>query len=332
MQNASARRVRLKTVSTQIKPVVIDTGLLWLLGASGILLAGIAGVDREWTFSLHREKWPRLTSLMGRSLFDGEWIGSGDLSIIFLILVFICYLRADLNPACRLTARWRPHLGFILTAAFLSCFAQVQILKTLVGRARPHLPLLEGIPYSHWFEYGPLFFTDGIHHCSFPSGHTAVAFIFMAPAYVLAGNARYNQRTRMIGAAVGGFSLVNAFFMCLARSMSLNHWISDCLASVLFSWIIIHTMYFHVIRPADREASLSAQSRPLRGLRFWEVHLCVNLCVMLSAVLSVMIGVRAFIRHQELYLMGLMPMGCMIGLAFWDRVKTIYMEAMVPSD
>jgi membrane-associated phospholipid phosphatase len=314
----------LKDVKLENLKQMPDYGLWGLACLTMLLMIGIDQVDRQWTLFLHQHEWPFLTNMMNRTVFKGSWIGDGDLSILFLIFVVFFYILACIKHDTPSLTRWRPHLGFIVIAAFMSCLGSIHTLKWILGRARPSLVLSNQLPYTHWFEFGPHFVTQGIYRGSFPGGHTALSFIFMSLAYALAGDIRHCRNTRYIGVCVGIFAVINALLMCIARSMSLSHWVSDSLASILLSWITIHILYVHVLDLPSQGRANANRRFNVNVPPFWELNFCFNLFIMLLGVLACMFGLRALIRHEGIYWMALIPSGVVIALIFWNRIKSLH--------
>ncbi len=332
MEGAS---VNSKTTQHLLKPLglgtwlqtPVDTTLFYLILAAAGFMAVIIPMDQSLTLWFHRHQCHFLSDFMGRTLFEGDWIGSGDLSIFLLIIVLGVYTHVMVSKDSGMLWYWRPQLGFILISAFWSCLGNIHTLKWIIGRARPISVLHEGLSYSSWFELGPHFVTQGIYRGSFPSGHTAVAFIFMALAYVLAGDARHDRRTRLLGASIGIFAIVNALAMTIARCMSLRHWASDSLASIFFAWITIHLLYYHILRLPD----LALDRSNYKGPRFWELRLCLYQAVMLVGFLAIMIGLRAIIEQDGVFLAAIIPMSLVACRYFWHRSLDVWRKAMRPS-
>ena len=319
MRNQSSSRFSWPFALSALSKVRVDTVFCLLILCGGLIMVGIDRVDQAWTLWLQQHKWSYLTDTMGQTLFEGERFGGGDPSTLFLIVVFCCYLLSIFMGNCKRLVRCRPQVGFILIAAFWSCLCIVHTLKWLVGRARPLL-IYDGLPYSHWYEFGPHFITQGVYNGSFPSGHTALAFIFMALAYVLAGDERHSKRTRISGVFVGLFTIFNALLMGVARTMSVSHWVSDICASILFSWVTIHMLYYHILRIPNLTQSNSHTDAP----PFWELKLCFYQLLVVLGFLAFMIGIRAIIEQDGMFLMAMIPPGIFIFKVFWKHSMSVY--------
>lgn len=115
----------------------------------------------------------------------------------------------------RFFARRLADIGMTLIAGFLSAGLGVQVVKHLLGRARPRL----GDKTSF---IGPSFDID---YDSFPSGHTSVAFCV---AFILSG---YFPKYR---AVFYGFGILTAF----DRLKGLSHFPSDLIGGALFGLLV----------------------------------------------------------------------------------------------
>lgn len=297
-----------------------NAGFACLVLFAAICMVAVIPMDRSLTMWLHQWNWPLLSSVMGRSVFEGEGLGGSDFSVIWLIIVFAGYVYCVLAGHRSPLARFRPHMGFILVSSFWGCLCNVHALKWIIGRARPYLVLRDGLPFSGWYELGPCSVAHGANNGSFPSGHTALAFIFMTLAYVLAGDERHSPGVRTAGGYIGVFALLNALVMAFARTMSLSHWVSDCLASIWFSWIIIHFLYhciFHLPDVADRPGSVNAP-------QFWEIRLCMYQLIMAAGFAMAMIGCRAVVGMEGYAVMILIPVGGFICRKFFIHAMDLW--------
>ena len=99
-----------------------------------------------------------------------------------------------------------------LKAQVIFSFAVVRCMKIFFGRARP----------GHGAEF--TFFSLDYHYNSFPSGHSADAFVSGVFMYYLLKNSRY-ARYRLL-------PLIYAFFMALSRILLGVHYPSDIVAGV----------------------------------------------------------------------------------------------------
>ena len=226
----------------------IFLGLAWLLG-----MFLLVPVDYDWTLVLRQHRILWLDRWMAQSLFEGEPLGGGDPIVFLLLLVTGAYYLAwKKGPASRFFV-WRPHLGFILVTAMTTSVMMVHSLKWVLGRARPSYVVKELLPYTDWFEFGPHFISQGAYRGSLPSGHTAQAFILITIAYILLRAPSKFKYQRLTGWAWGVASLAYTLLMGISRCMHLSHWISDVVFAMGMSWILMHLIYYHLLKVPHQE-------------------------------------------------------------------------------
>ena len=301
--------------------VVKYKGLLFILMMSAIAMAGVVPVDERWTMALHAHKWPVLIRLMNRSVFECQPLGANDPVIFYLLGVGLVYYLGWRVSRLSFIKALRPQCGFVMTSAMISAVFLVHSLKWIVGRARPYEVLQESWAYTDWFSFGPHFVTEGLYAGSFPSGHTAQAFILMTLAYVLAADPLNHRSIRVAGWIWGVLALGLTCAMAAARIMSLNHWISDCLGSIMFGWLLMHLLYFHVLRiPEQRRYTTLHGTLPVLP-PVWEIILCAHILMGTVGIMGVLIGTKALIDHRGLWLVLFIPVGA--GLIWWARQKAM---------
>ncbi len=295
-------------------------GLLILVIVTIAVMAALPAVDQQWTVALHEHKDRALIEVMGRSLFEGDAPGANDLVIFYLLGTLIAYYLGWRRPKIQGTLAWRPHTGFMICSAFMGGIYLVHGLKWMVGRARPGL-VLDGWPFTQWYEFGPHFITEGIYRGSFPSGHTAQAFFLMALAYALAGDPTRRRMVRAAGGLIGIAVVTYTLAMGAARCMSFSHWLSDVVGSLLFGWIIMHCLYFYILQvPAQRRYFASTGKLPDMP-RVWEILLVAYGFVMTIGIMMIVIGGRSiFILHLS-WLLLLIPLGL---LGCWIALERIF--------
>lgn len=296
-------------------------GLFILLVLTAMLMAGTTAVDRSWTLKLNAHKWPGLEQWMNRSVFKGDVIGINDMVIFYLLgVVLVYYLGWRSRPGNPMTAL-RPQCGFVLTSALIGAVYLVQGLKWMVGRARPAEVLSEGWPYSHWFAFGPHFVTEGIFSGSFPSGHTAQIFILMTLAYALAADPGSGRTARIAGWVWGAACLVLGSAMAAARCMSLSHWLSDCLGSIVFGWIVTHLVYFYLLNVPQQRQYIHTRGTSPEVPLVWEVRLCLYLFAATLGIMALVIGTRALMIDKGPWLVLMVPVGA--GTIWLSRQRSL---------
>ena len=287
-------------------------GLAWLLG---MLL--LIPVDYEWTILLRQHRIAWFDRWMAQSLFEGEPLGGGDPVIFLLIFVVIAYFMAWKKDTSSRILAWRPHLGFFLVSMLTISVMMVHGLKWVVGRARPSYVLKGLLPYSDWFEFGPHFITEGTYRGSLPSGHTAQVFILMTLAYVLLLAPIKFKHQRFIGWVWGGASLIYTILMGLSRCMHLSHWISDVVFATGISWILMHLIYYHLLRVPQQDVYLERYGQFPALPRAWEIQLCFTLFGAVVGGMGFILGIRALVLGSGWLLqVSLLSAGALIAAYF----------------
>lgn len=305
--------------------------LLIALGAMGLAL--VPAVDRSWTVWLRAHRWIRLDRFMDRTLFEGEWIGGGDPVVILLILVAMGYYLAWKGFFRDALDRWRPHFGFVLTCALITAIQVVHSLKWAIGRARPKEVIGKGLAFSHWFEFGPHYVTEGIYRGSFPSGHTAQVFLLMTLAYILAADPERSTLTRRLGWFWGLVALAYTLIMGIGRCMTFSHWLSDVVGSLVICWVGMHLIYFQLLRvPEQIRFHRDWGGHPATPL-VWEMQLCAWCLGLFLGAMGLLLAFRATMRSEfwlaaplvllSLVLSGFCYRRCMLLLG---RVRRCYQE------
>jgi membrane-associated phospholipid phosphatase len=305
--------------------------LFWCCFAAGLLLMLVVGVnDRVWTqwlidLRLIDPRWVAFADFMENSAFEGEPFGGGDPVLILLILVCIAYVAVWLPRVSSRLLRWRPQLGFTLSSGLLCGLVMVHSLKNVVGRARPDKVLDGHLPFSSWYEFGPYFLPDGAFNGSFPSGHTAQAFIPMAIAFCLLAYPQASRRQRLAGYAVALLGTLYVAAMAASRCISVSHWLSDVCASVLLSWLFYYLLYFRVLRVPQQALYWQRNGRAPLLPTAWELRLSLLIVLVVAGLMAALIGARAVVMQRPLSLWLLLPLG--LAWAAWFRRLAVRLQA-----
>lgn len=288
----------------------VPWGLLAVAAGFAAALAAITPVDYAWTVYLTQHRLDPAVSILRRTLFEGEAPGGSDLPIFGTLALIYCYVRVTAARAKPEWSKVRPWLGFLVVSTLAAGLGAVHAVKWVVGRARPYDVLAgEHLPFTPWYAPGPHFITEGIYRGSFPSGHVAAAFMFIAVAYVLAGDPLLPVRWRLAGWALGALTLAYAAVMAVASSMARSHWLSDAVGVVGIVWLLVHVLYFWGLRvPDQRRYGLSHGRPPPLGPR-WELRFCALGFVALLGLISIGLGLRALALQPVPYLAILAPLG-----------------------
>jgi len=179
--------------------VVLSTAVLFLFD-NRIWLAARALVSRELYYNI-----TDIITDYGLFLFYG----------IFSVIFAYALIKKNRMLIRLLVAYLKTQLIF--------AFALVRILKIVVGRARP----------GHEPDF--IFFSFAFRHNSFPSGHSAEAFISGMFLFYLLKNSKYS--------ACRYLPLAYAFLIAVSRVFISSHYPSDVLAGmaigVMGAWYFI---------------------------------------------------------------------------------------------
>lgn len=292
-----------------------------LTGLASILVAGTAAMvlvtpfDAQWTRWLREHRHDGFKDFMSDSMFELEGIGGGDLAVLFLIAVGILYALSWFKVSLAFPRRWRPRLGFMIICALVTGIYATHTIKWISGRARPKAVFRGELPYTEWHEFGPQFIADGAFRGSFPSGHTASAFLFMTLAYILV-NAGETRLTRLSGWLLGGATILFALSMGVARSMGRAHWVSDAVAVIFLNWALIHVIYFWGTRVPEQDQHYRNHGAPPPYPLLNEIWIGLHLFLACLGVMATIIGVRAVWLQNHPWLIILTPIGAAMTVVF----------------
>jgi undecaprenyl-diphosphatase len=199
---ARKRLYRTAVVLIGLGVVLFVATLLGVLQGNG--LAAVDGSVRDWLLTLRSEP------LTGVMIFLAVIFGPVALPIIVLVVNVVWGFAAK--------HAWRP---IVLAAAMLSGVLISQIILQIVRRSRPPVELM-------------LFGAD--HTFSFPSGHVLGACDFLLVTAFLIFSRRKNPRAAVLGFVGAGVGIILA---ALSRLYLGYHWLSDALASISLSLVIL---------------------------------------------------------------------------------------------
>ncbi|MBF0278575.1 MAG: phosphatase PAP2 family protein [SAR324 cluster bacterium] len=272
----------------------VSWGLVLLISLSAVLLIAIVPVDYEWTVWLYENRWPRFAEFMRRTLFEGSYFGGSDFAILFQIFAVCAYFYVGSGKkGAKRFVQWHPMLGYLLVCALVTGLGAVHSSKWLMGRARPHIVLKDELPFTHWYEFGPHFVSDGAFFGSFLSGHTAVVFLLMAVAYLLAGHPQSAWKYKTMGGLWGGLVIIYTILMAIGRSMTRHHWLSDSLATIGVSWIVMHFLYFQILHIPEQIDYWNRHRKWPPLPKFWEFRLCFHALMIILGLMGMVIGLRS---------------------------------------
>lgn len=275
--------------------------------------------DQNVTAFLAKHRWPAFTTIMGRTVFEGELPGANDPLILLLLAAIIVYTLSWRNTGHDKWLKYRPHSGFILIAALAIAVLMTNGLKLSMGRARPDLVFHHQWPFTPWFAFGSHFIGNGPYRGSFPSGHTSQAFAAMALAYVLIADPRFNVKVRALGWLWGMFTILTSISMGVARCMSSSHWLTDVVGAVCFGWLIMHWLYYWLFFVPEQRNYIVTQGEFPHLPRKWELQIGGLMVLTTLGLFFFINGIRAVILQNTLWLAIFVPMGAW--MIFWTVKK-----------
>ncbi len=202
---SAAARTRLYRVAIAL--MLLGSVLFFVTLGDILNKDGIAGTDdpmQSWLLSQRSE--PLTTAMIILAVIFGPVV----LPIIILVVTVAWGLAAK--------HAWRP---ILLAAGMLTGVVLAQIIGRAVGRSRPPIEQM-------------LFGPDSTF--SFPSGHVLGAADFLLITVFLV----FSRRKHIWPAAIGyAAAAVGIFFSAISRLYLGYHWVSDALASVSLSMVIL---------------------------------------------------------------------------------------------
>ena len=212
----------------------------------------LSAFDQQWTGRLRQFRDLKWLSWMDQSVFEGGFVGAGDVTLGIYFFVFCLFLR-DLWNSLVLQNKetFSQHrlrlLGRILVAGLLVA-GVTHGLKGLMGRPRPTDFFGGRCEFKPWFQVsseGPC--SRRFRGGSFPSGHTssAASLLFPLAAYVEVRR----KGDRFLWFLTCGGVLAYACVMGISRVMHGDHWVTDVWASLCIN-VGMFFIYWQSVRVA----------------------------------------------------------------------------------
>lgn len=192
---------------TALVMVLVGVAVFFVTLAGVLQQDGLASADesaRRWLLTLRSDA---LTVVM---IVLAVIFGPVALPIIVLVVTVAWGIMAK--------HAWRP---IVLAAAMLTGVGLAQLIGRSVERDRPPVDLM-------------LFGAD--HTFSFPSGHVLGASDFLLVTTFLVFSRRRNSRSAVVAFA---FAIVGVFLAAVSRLYLGYHWVSDAVASVALSLVVV---------------------------------------------------------------------------------------------
>lgn len=298
--------------------------------------------DITWTQFAHSHRIMWYSLFMNESLSNGNQLGAVDFvyalivipsAILYFLSWFFCLFPHNKQVPFLIEKiiSMRPYLGFLVTSAFCSAFLFVHATKQIVGRARPWDVFYSNIPYSEWYELGPLFITQGKFSGSFPSGHTAIASLIITLVYITLDTKR---NSKLFSGLLLAFSLVFAGGMGISRMMSASHWATDVIFTVFASWAIIHTIFYWGLKVPTQNDYFRKHKKHYTYKRFFELQICLYMSSLCLGVWAISTGIRSVYMSDWSWLMILSPLGFVTIIFSWEKLwsKGFFRKKLLTED
>ena len=298
-----------------------STSLLILLACFLTLMVGVVFVDYAWTLYLIDIRWKGFAEIMRRTVFEDGKLGGSDPAVLLSLLAVILYFWSYSAKVPAWLYSLQPILGFIVFASLTAGLGFVHTLKWSLGRVRPHIVLAQQLEYSHWFEFGAHYVTDGIFYGSFPSGHVASVALLFTLSYVLIANPLISKKWQVVGWIWTVGVLAYTVAMIIARCMAISHWISDGLGSFALVVGLMHWLYFAVLRVPEQLLYFKTRRIQMAPFRFWEMRLCAYFFLFAIGTALCLIALNAFQRQSPPWLATLLLPGVLLVLVFFQKAR-----------
>jgi len=276
----------------------LPRGLIILSIFSLTVMGLLTFVDYDWTLWLRNNRIQWWADFTSQTIFEGDPFGGSDFGMLFMLIPILGYFLSYKESRFKQLQRWRPYLGFLLFSGLGTGLGIVHSLKWVMGRARPYLVIRKGVPYTNWFEFGPLHISDGPFFGSMPSGHTATAILMISFAYILAADRTHLFSVRIAGWFWGIFSVFFAVSMAVGRSMTLHHWLTDGIGIILIDWMAVHLIFFTILKVPRQMTYFRTHGYLPEPLRYWEWRLLWRLLVIVLAIMAGIIGIKSAVYHK----------------------------------
>ncbi len=306
------------------KPV----GLTFLALFSLLSMLLLSRVDYEWTFWLYNNRIDSWGEFMAQNLFDDGVFGGSDIGLLAQLILGVAFFCSTPRSRFPRLQPYRHYLGFALFSALVTGLGLVHSVKLIIGRARPYLVVKKGLPFSHWFEFGPHHISDGTFFGSFPSGHTATTILLITFTYIMVSNPSHSLRTRILGWTWGVLTLLFATGMAIGRSMMQHHWISDGIGIILLAWIAIHLIFFTILKVPQQVQYIKLHGKYPKQVGYWELRLLWRLLILDLAIMAAIFSIKAVIYQKAPWLILLIIPVIPFGYYTAKSIKKTYLSSM----
>jgi hypothetical protein len=114
--------------------------------------------------------------------------------------------------------------------------------------------------------------------------------------------------------------------------MTLSHWFTDILASVFMGWILMHLLYFYILRVPDQRRFMAAQKTLPQMPEAWEIILCIYIFIATIGTVMTVIGSRSLFVQAPIWLALLIPLGMGCVWLSWKRSSALRSKVLATLD
>ena len=297
--------------------------LIYMGIATLIIMLAIAPSDRFLARASWYYSWNWGEKFFNQNLYEHGIFGLADIVVVIAVATIAAYI-VSLTPTS-IGERLRPYraqAGFVLSAGFTMAVSIVHAIKWVTSRTRPHdwFPVNMDA-YTHWFEFGNYSLEVGFNRGAFPGGHVATMSVLLAYFYFMPTEGRNKHLRWFFAAAVMILSLVMGWY----RMMMATHWLTDNIASMLLSVMVLYGFYhfLHFPNEAIRQKHPWTASVDRRWAG-WELMFMVAMLGLLFALATIVVGIRIIFLHSDPSQgLGVFALGCVLSALFAECTSWI---------
>jgi hypothetical protein len=137
----------------------------------------------------------------------------------------------------------------------------------------------------------------------------------------------HRAHVRIGGIVWGGLVAAFCVLMAVSRCMTMSHWVGDCAFSFLAGLILMHILYFWVLKVPLQVQHFRVCGTHAVSPKLWELRLCALAFPVAIGFLCIGFGVRSFWEQPVPWLACLLVPG--IALAAYFSHKAIRLHGSV---
>lgn len=218
----------------------------WLSLLTVIILALIAPLDQKLTYYLNTQFYGDWVYFFHQSIFQHKKLGFTDFGIFFYLMVIFALIKKRWIDKTQNT-ELLDKLAFLILSGLIVGVVFIHATKFGLGRARPYLVIDEGFSYSSWYELGSVLSLKNGQSGSFPSGHTATTLWLFALWLLLPFRTMDSFWAKVGSYGFLAIAILQSVVTGISRSVILDHWVTDWVASILVGYLIIVILYKKIV-------------------------------------------------------------------------------------